>query len=93
MVVACHRDSTTKRGRSGKVGMFENIACAINTGCFAVPNTKHAIIARAGELPQLLAAPDSGSAEIFIEARPELDIVRFHESARALYLHVVATKR
>ena len=73
--------------------MFKHITCAINTGCFAVPNTKHAIIARAGKLPQLLAAPDSGSAKIFIEARPKLDIMRFHESARALNLHVVATKR
>ena len=62
-------------GGTGSVGVLEHIAAAVNAGAFAIPERKHAIVFGALENIYLLAAPDSGSRQVFIQARVEFDLV------------------
>ena len=93
MVVADDRQHTAMIGGAGSVGMFEHVTCAVDTRGLAVPDAEQAIIFCAGEQAELLAAPDGSCAKVFVQAFPELDIVRVEPFLRGTQLLVVAAQR
>src|SRR6266702_3306139 len=59
---------------AGEIAVAQRIDRSVNTGPLAVPKRKHTI-AFSREEPDLLGAPDSSGRKIFIESRPEHDVV------------------
>ena len=55
--------------------MLESVSRPVNAGRLAVPDAEQAIILCAGKQAELLAAPDSRCAEVFVQAFPELYVV------------------
>ena len=68
MVIPRHRQHAALGEHAREIGVFEGIAGAIDAGGLAVPHTEHAIVESAGEQIGLLAAPDGGGGEVFVEA-------------------------
>ncbi|MCY1402507.1 hypothetical protein D9M71_176510 [compost metagenome] len=64
---------------AGRVAMLEDIAAAVHTRAFAVPHGEHAVVTRAGEQAGLLAAPDGGSGQFFVDPWLEVDVVFLEE--------------
>ncbi len=62
-------------GRTGGIGVLEDIATAIDPGPLAVPECKDAVVARAAEKIQLLRAPDRCSSKILINAGLEDNVM------------------
>eukprot|EP00581_Thalassiosira_minuscula_P024919 CAMPEP_0184421236 /NCGR_PEP_ID=MMETSP0738-20130409/60781_1 /TAXON_ID=385413 /ORGANISM="Thalassiosira miniscula, Strain CCMP1093" /LENGTH=84 /DNA_ID=CAMNT_0026782495 /DNA_START=152 /DNA_END=406 /DNA_ORIENTATION=+ len=75
MVIAEHRQHAAKRRRSSRIGMFEDIPGSIDAWRFAIPNAKQSIALRAWEQAELLATPNRGGTEVFIQTFPELHIM------------------
>ncbi|MNT29408.1 hypothetical protein D3C72_1651460 [compost metagenome] len=59
--------------------MFEDIAAAVHARAFAVPHGEYAVVARAREQAGLLAAPDGGSGQLFVDSGLEMDVVFLEE--------------
>src|ERR1700722_4091063 len=59
--------------------MLERIHRAIDAGAFAIPDTEDAIDLCTRKQSDLLAAPDRGCREIFIQSRREFDIMRLQK--------------
>ena len=73
MVVAReHEHAAVLRG-AREVGVLEHIAAAVDARALAVPHGEHAVDLRVGVEIDLLAAPDRGRCEIFVEPRLELN--------------------
>ncbi|MNQ54959.1 hypothetical protein D3C85_690380 [compost metagenome] len=64
---------------AGRVAMFEDIAAAVHARAFAVPHGEYAVVARAREQAGLLAAPDGGSGQLFVDSGLEMDVVFLEE--------------
>ena len=56
--------------------MLEHVAGAIGPGTLPVPHAEHAIVTRAVEQIDLLAAPYRGRAEVFVQSRLKADAMR-----------------
>ena len=83
MVVAGDRQHPAMRRRAGGVGMLQRVAAAVDPRPLAVPDGEHAIVLRAGEEADLLAAPHRGRAQLLVDRRLELDVVAVEKAARA----------
>ena len=75
-VVADHQQCAAERARARRVGMTQRVGGAIQPGGLAVPHSEYAVVARAGEQPDLLAAPDGCCREVFVQAGLEDDVLR-----------------
>ncbi len=75
MVVAGDDQHAAEFGRAGGVGVTEDVAAAVDARPLAVPHAEHAVVLGAGEQPDLLAAPDGGGGEVFVDAGLEGDVV------------------
>ena len=76
MVIARQHNHTAVAAGTGRVRMFEHIAATIDAGAFAVPHREHAIdIGVLGKV-NLLAAPDTGRGQVFIQTRLKNDPIR-----------------
>ena len=71
MIVARDRNHTAMGRRSGRIGVFEHIAAAIDPGAFAIPESKYAIRLGTGEQANLLGSPKRICRQFFIDARPK----------------------
>jgi hypothetical protein len=74
VIVGRERKHAAVLRRAGRVAVLEHVAAAIDTGALAVPHREHAVVLRAGEEVRLLRSPDHRRAEVFVEARRELDV-------------------
>ncbi|MDT4815803.1 hypothetical protein FQZ97_488400 [compost metagenome] len=79
VVVAGQQQDATVGRYAGRVAMLEDIAAAVHTRAFAVPHGEHAVVTRAGEQAGLLAAPDGGSGQFFVDPWLEVDVVFLEE--------------
>src|SRR5690554_7912956 len=77
VVVARYRQYPTKSGGACRVGVLEDITGAVHTRAFAIPEREHTVVTGTFKDIDLLAAPDSGSAKIFIHAGQKMDIFFF----------------
>ena len=68
VVVSDHREHTAVARRAECVGMLEHVHAAIEPGSLAVPHAEHAIVPGAGKQAYLLAAPDRGHRQVFVNA-------------------------
>ena len=75
MVVAGDDQNAAEFRRTGGVGVAEDVAAAVHARPLAVPHGEDAVVFGAGEESDLLAAPDGGSGEVFIDAGLEGDVV------------------
>ena len=71
VIVASDGDHAAMWRRSGRIGMFKDIATAIDSRAFAVPETKYAIGIGTGEQADLLGSPNCVGRQFFIDARPK----------------------
>ena len=55
--------------------MLENVAAAIDPGCFSVPHAEDPVIFRAREQAGHLASEHRGRAEVFIDAGEKTDLM------------------
>ena len=75
VIVASDGNHAAMWRRSGRVGMFEHIAAAIDSGAFAVPETKHAIGIGTGKQANLLGSPNGVGRQLFIDARSKNNLL------------------
>lgn len=66
MVVASDGQYPTKSGGARRVSVLEHITGAVHTRTFAIPKREHTVVTGTFKDVDLLAAPDSGSAKVFI---------------------------
>ena len=78
MVVARHRNHAAPFGGASHVGVFENIAAAVHSGAFAVPQAKDAIelVAARRRKPELLRTPQGGGRQLFVDTGLKNNVVR-----------------
>jgi len=67
---------------SGRVGVLEHVAAAVDPRPLAVPHGEHAVVLRVGIEVDLLRAPDRGGREVLIDARAKYDVVLVEEGLR-----------
>ena len=77
MIVAGQREHATVWRGACSDRMLEDIAGSVNTGAFAIPDRKHAIVFRPRKKIDLLRAPDRGRGEVFIDAGLKAHVMRF----------------
>ena len=75
MIVAGDQQDAAMPRSSRMIHVLEDIAAAIDTGAFAVPQRKHAVIFCGPEQINLLRAPDCRCRQFFIHCGPEFDVV------------------
>ena len=75
VVIACQYQHTAVTGAAGRVGMLEHVHGTVHTRAFAIPHGKGAIEAGTGVQIGLLATPDGGSGQIFVQTGLEYDVV------------------
>ena len=92
IVTGGNQDAAVAR-RARVVAMLEGVAGAIDAGAFAVPQGKHAVVARAGEQVELLAAPDRRRREVLVQPRLEADTGVLQELARPHQLLIQPAQR
>ena len=56
--------------------VLEDIAGSVNTGAFAVPDRKHAVVFRTRKKIDLLCAPDRGRCKVFIDTGLKAYVMR-----------------
>ena len=78
VVVAHQGEHAAMPGRSGEIGVAENVTGAIDAGALAVPDREHAVVLAFAEQFGLLRAPAGGRRKLLVEAGLEDDI-RFGE--------------
>ena len=76
MIVPRQREYATIRRGTCSHRMLEDIAGSVNTGAFAIPDRKHAIVFRTWKKIDLLCAPDRGCGEVFIDAGLKAYVMR-----------------
>jgi hypothetical protein len=92
VVVADNGEHAAECGRACGIGMLEHVARAVDARRLAVPDAEQAIIFRAREQAELLAAPDGCGAEVFVQAFPEFDVMRVQPFLRGAQLLVISAK-
>ena len=93
MVVAHQRQHAAMLRGSGKVGVAEDVAGAVDARPLAVPEPEHAIeLALAAQLG-LLRAPDCGGGDILIDAGLEAYVVFVERALGANELQVEGAER
>ncbi len=93
MVVADDGEYAAMVGGASGVGVFEHIARPVYARGLAVPHAEKAIILRAGEQAELLAAPHSGGTEVFIQTFPEFDVMGIQPFLSGAKLLIVTAQR
>ena len=93
MIIAHNRENTAIRRGSGHVRMTERIARAINTGAFAVPDGKDAVIFPLAAHLGLLGAPTCGCRDFLVDARLKQNIARREMLGSSKNLSVDSAKR
>src|SRR5690606_394683 len=93
MVVAGRDEHAAVPRRPRRIAVLERVAGAIDARSLAVPEREHAVVARAGEEPRLLGAPDRRRGEVLVQARLEADTGRLEITLRAPELPVEAAER
>ena len=93
MVVADDGEHATQRRGTRSIGMFEHVPRPVDARRLPVPDSEQAIIFCTGEQAELLAAPDSGCAKVFVQAFPEFDVVGVEPFLGRAQLLVVTAKR
>ena len=83
MVVADQQQHAAMWLGAGGVGVADDVHAAVDARAFAVPHGEDAVVARAGEEAELLAAPDGGGGQIFVDARAEDDVLGGEKALRA----------
>src|SRR5665213_1214261 len=83
VVVAGDRQHPAMGRGAGRIAMLQRVAAAVDAGALAVPDREDAVIVRAGEEADLLAAPDRGRADLLVDLRLELDVVAVEKPPRA----------
>ena len=76
MIIAGQREYATVRRGACSHRMLEDVTRSVNTGAFAIPDRKYAIVFRTRKKIDLLCAPDRGRGEIFIDARLKAHVMR-----------------
>jgi len=79
VVVAGQQQHAALLGHTGRVAVLEYIAAAVHARPLAVPHGEHAVVARAREQIGLLATPHGSSAQLFVDAGLEVDVVFLEE--------------
>src|SRR2546423_12228586 len=92
MVVAGKHQHAAILGRTGRIGMPEDVPAAVDAGALAVPDAYHAVVFGTGRQAELLRAPDRGGGQVLVDAGLELDVVLLEMLARCKELLVVATE-
>ena len=67
MVVPGDRQHAAVAGGAEGVGVLDHVHAAVDTGALAVPHAKDTVVFGAAEELGLLAAPDRGRSQVFIE--------------------------
>ena len=82
MVVAGDHQYAAIAGCARCVSMLEHVAAAIDARPFAVPHAEDAVETRALEHSDLLASPDAGGGEVFVDAGLKMNVIALEEGAR-----------
>ena len=93
MIVADNRQNAAKSRGPGRVGVFEDIAGAVDARCLAIPDAEQAIEPRAWEETELLRAPDGRGPEVFVQPFPEFDIMVVQPGLGRAQLLVISAER
>src|SRR6185503_17977208 len=93
VVVAGKAEHAAVFRRTGRIGVPEHVAAAVDAGALAVPDADHAIILGSGRKAELLRAPDRGRRKVFVHAGLKLDVVLVEVLAGGEQLLVVAAER
>ncbi len=93
MVVAHQSEHAAVLGRSGNVGVAEDVARAVDARTFAVPECEHPVMLAFAQQSGLLGAPAGGRGELFVEPRLELDMGGFEGLLRLPELLVETAER
>ncbi len=93
MVVAGERQHAAVERGAGRIRVLERIDRAVDAGTLAVPDAEHAIDLGAGKQADLLAAPDRGRGQVFVESRNEGDVVLLQVRLRAPQRVIVHAER
>ena len=74
--------------RAGGVAVLQHVAAAVDARALAVPHGEDAVAGGVREQGQLLAAPDGGHRQVFVDARFELDAMALEIFLGAPQVHV-----
>ena len=78
---------------AGKVAMPEHVAGTVHSRSLAVPHGENAVVTRPFEQVDLLAAPDGGGRQVFVDARLEMDMAVLEQAFRPPILLVHVAQR
>ena len=92
MVVPGQRDHAAQRRGARGVGVAQRINAAVHSGALAIPDAKHAVHARAGEVAHMLRTPDGGGRQVLVHAGLKDDVVLFQDGRGLPQVHVVAAQ-
>ena len=92
VVVADNGQHAAECRRTCRIGVLEDVARPVDARRLAVPDAEQAIIAGARKEAELLAAPDGGGAEIFVQTFPEFDVMCIQPFLGGAQLLVISAK-
>ena len=92
MIVAREGENAAVARRAEHGCMFEGVARPVHARPFAVPDAENAVIAGAGEEPDLLAAPDGRRRQFLVYARLEDNVMIGEALALAPKVFVINSK-
>ena len=78
VVAGQQQDAAMLRG-AGEIAVPQHVAGPVDAGAFRVPHGENAVIGGVREQVELLAAPDRGRGEVFVDAGLEMDVVLLDE--------------
>ena len=92
MVVAHGHQHAAVRRAARHVGVFEHVARAVHARPLAVPQAKDAVVFALAAQFGLLAAPQGGGGQIFVQAGLKGDVMFSQRFGGAHHLHVDRTQ-
>ena len=93
VIVAGDDQEAALRGGAFEVAELQGFAGAINADAFAVPQAENALECGFAEPVELLGAADGADRELFVEARPEHDMVLVEQFLCAPQRRVIDPER
>ena len=93
MVVSAQNDGGTLGSGAAKIGVFKNVAAAVNPWPLPIPDAVHALNAGAWEQVYELAAHHRRGAKFFVDGRPVHNIVGLEELTGTCQRQIVAGQR
>ena len=82
MVVAAQHQNAAVGIGSGSVGVPDDVAAAVDTGGFAIPDTEYAVVLWIGPQIDLLGAPNCRRRQILVDARLKDNLLFFEKPFR-----------